>query len=119
VGDAREYDGQLVIEQFADDGAEYRFVPDRPPTPRAGGISLLVALGPGLSGAGLPVVTRLRELLALVRDDIGPRLFRTSSRPCRPASWCCAVVPCVVPMLVPGLVPICRRRGAIGSAPDL
>jgi hypothetical protein len=29
------------------------------------------------------------------------------------------VVPCVVPILVPGLVRMSRRRGAIGSAPDL
>ena len=36
---------------------------------------LLVALGSGLPGAGLAVVTRLREPLALVRDDICTLLF--------------------------------------------
>jgi hypothetical protein len=75
-GTPGEYDGQLVIDRFSDDGAEYRFVPDRPSeTGARAEMSLLVALGPGLPGAGLPVVTRLRELLALVRDDVCPALF--------------------------------------------
>jgi hypothetical protein len=60
-GTPGEYDGQLVIDRFTDDGAEYRFVPDRPSdTGARAEMSLLVALGPGLPGAGLPVVTRLR-----------------------------------------------------------
>jgi len=64
-------EGQLVIERFVDDGADYRFVPDRSvDTGVRADMSLLVALGPGLPGERLPVVTRLRELLALVRDDI-------------------------------------------------
>jgi hypothetical protein len=67
---------QLVVERFVDDGADYRFVPDRPSDNEVRAeMSLLVALGPGLPGAGLAAVTRLRELLALVRDDICPRLF--------------------------------------------
>jgi hypothetical protein len=27
-GTSGEYDGQLAIDRFSDDGAEYRFVPD-------------------------------------------------------------------------------------------
>ncbi len=74
-GTPGEDDGQLVIDRFTDDGAEYRFVPDRPTdTSTRAEMSLVVALGPGLPEAGLPVVTRLRELLALVCDDIWPRL---------------------------------------------
>lgn len=70
------YEGQLVVERFVDDGADYRFVPDRSTdTGARAETSLLVALGPGLPGERLPVVTRLRELLALVRDDICPQLF--------------------------------------------
>jgi hypothetical protein len=69
-------DGQLVVERFVDDGADYRFVPDRPSdTGARAEMSLLVALGHGLPGARLPVVTRLRELLALVRDEICAQLF--------------------------------------------
>ncbi len=71
-----EYDGQLVIDRWTDDGTEYRFVPDGISVLGARAeMSLLVALGPGLPGEGLPAVTRLRELLALVRDDICPQLF--------------------------------------------
>lgn len=35
----------------------------------------VAARGPGSPGEGLPPVTRRRELFALVRDDICPRLF--------------------------------------------
>jgi hypothetical protein len=62
--------------ELAEDGADYRFVPDRPSDSGARAeMSLLVALGPGLPGAGLAVITRLRELLGLVRDNICPQLF--------------------------------------------
>ena len=70
------YERQLVVERFVDDGADYRFVPDHSTDSGARAeTSLLVALGPGLPGERLPVVTRLRELLALVRDDICMQLF--------------------------------------------
>jgi hypothetical protein len=69
-------DGQLVVERFVEDGADYRFVPDRPSeTGARAEMSLLVALEPGLPGARLPVVTWLWELLTQVRDDICPQLF--------------------------------------------
>jgi hypothetical protein len=70
------HEGQLVIGRFVDDGADYRFVPDRSTeTGVRAEMWLLVALGPGLPPARLPVITRLRELLALVGDDICTELF--------------------------------------------
>jgi hypothetical protein len=68
--------GILQRDRMTDDGAEFTFVPNRFDVNVNGKVTFVVALGEGLPGEHSPVVTKMRMLLALVRDDICPSLFR-------------------------------------------